>query len=211
MSKFAEACKLSFEDWLLTMPNVEDLPEPQFSQRHIKRMNRLMDKMRGDKYHYFTRKTARALLVAAIIATLLLSAFVIPSSREFITENFDIFGIYKITEHNNNSVNSEITVDYLPEGYELVETDTFTKYVIYYYECPEKDSLYINKSSSSMELDFNTEQGYITKINIDNIVYSYSTNSANQNSILWTEKDYIYQVCGELPKEELLKIAQSVK
>ena len=43
MSKFARACILSYEEWVATIP--EELPKPEYSKRHIRRMNALKNKM----------------------------------------------------------------------------------------------------------------------------------------------------------------------
>ncbi len=211
MSKFAEACKLSYLDWVAAQPNIDDLPDPEFSKKHIKQMEKLFDKMRGDKYHYFTRKTVKIMAVAAVLAALILTAFVIPSSREFIIENFDIFGVYEMTEHNNNSVNGEIEVGYIPEGYELVEEHYFDKIMLITYKSKGENKLNISKNSSSMKVEYNTEYGYIEKIEIGNIIYAFYTNDSGINCLVWNENDYIYKVEGTFSKEELVEIAQTVK
>ena len=57
MSKLEEAAKLALEDWVATLP--DEIPEPVYSTQHIKKMNKLIDKMRGNRYHYFTTKTVQ--------------------------------------------------------------------------------------------------------------------------------------------------------
>ncbi len=211
MNNFAESCKLSFEEWLSNAPNYEDFPEPQYSKKHTKRMERLFDQMRGNTYHRYTSKTVKIMFVAAVITALMLCAFIIPSSREYLLENFDLFGMFEITEHNGNTVSDEIEVGYVPEGYELVKKNTTNKTVEYTYESANSENLYIRKYSSSATIKFNTEGGNIEEITIDNITYSYSTNSATLDSIIWTENDYIYQIEGNLSKEEMFKIAENLK
>ncbi len=211
MSKFAEACRLSYEEWEATLPNIEDIPEPEYSKKHIKRMNKLFDQMRGDKYHHFTRKTVRVMIIAAVLATLLLTAFVIPSSREYLVENFDLFGIYKISEHNNNAVSGEIDVSYIPEGYELVGVDNLNKAVTNIYKSENGQLLKITKGASSSSIDFNIENGDTEEIFIENTVYFYVTNSPEMKGVIWNSNDYIYQVRGDFTKEELIKIAESIK
>ncbi len=211
MSNFAEACRLSFMEWDATLPNVEELPVPQYSKKHIKRMERLFDQMRDNTYHRFTSKTVRVMIIAAVIAALVLSAFVIPSSREYILKNFDVFGIYQMTEHNNNAVSGEIVVDYIPEGYELVKEDRFSRNIVYFYEHENGKSFFISKHSSSMEVAFNTETGYIEEVTIGKITYSYNTNASGVNSVIWSKNDYIYQIEGSLSKTEFFEIAKNVK
>ena len=117
MTNLAKACELSLNDWLETFPDV--IPEAECSKKHEKWKKNLFNKMRDDRYHRFTTRTIKVMLVAAILCALLLTAFVIPSSREFMLDKFDIASRFKITENNKNSVDGEITVGYIPEGFKL--------------------------------------------------------------------------------------------
>lgn len=210
MSKFAKACVLSFEEWAATIP--EDLPEPEFSKRHIKRMNILLNKMRGDVYHHFTTKTIKIILVAAVLLALLLTAFVFPSSRDSFIDNFNIASRYQMTKENKNSVPDEITVGYIPEGFELKNKEPYFKGVFYTYSSSNNSKFTIVKCSSSIEIDFDTETNDSEVIYMNNIAYTYSINVlSNNKNIVWIENDYIYRVDGNLDKEEMFKIAETVK
>ena len=131
MNNFEKACEMSLNDWLATIPEI--VPEAEYTKNHEKWKRKLFNKMRGNRYHRFTTKTVKVLMIAAVLSALLLTAFVIPSSREYIIDNFDIFSRYQITEPNDNSVNGEITVGYIPEGFELAETIVQDKHIAYKY------------------------------------------------------------------------------
>ena len=75
MTKFEQACLLAFEDWADDIP--DDLPEPEYSEKHKRWVKKLFNKMRGDRYHRFTTNTVKVMLVAAVLSALLLTAFVI--------------------------------------------------------------------------------------------------------------------------------------
>ena len=102
MTNLAKACELSLNDWLETFPDI--IPEAECSKKHEKWKKNLFNKMRDDHYHRFTTRTIKVMLVAAILCALLLTAFVIPSSREFILDNLDHFSRYKVTDNNKNYV-----------------------------------------------------------------------------------------------------------
>ena len=209
MSNFEKACEMSLNDWLSTIP--EEVPEAEYTKNHEKWKRKLFNKMRGNRYHKFTTKTIKVMLVAAVLCALLLTAFVIPSSREYIIDNFEIFSRYKITENNKNSVNGEIAVGYIPEGFELESIVTEDKHALYNYISKDNGSFIISKFSSSIEVDLDTETGNIETINIDEKVYSYYVDENNYNYLVWTENDYIYQIHSSISKDELLKIAETVK
>lgn len=209
MSKLARACELSLNDWYATFPDV--IPEAECSKKHEKWKKNLFNKMRDDHYHRFTTKTIKVMLIAATLSALLLTAFVIPSSREFIIDNFDIFSRYKLTESNNNAVNGEITVGYIPEGFKLTNEQESARTMMNDYYNSNGEFFIISKSSSSTEVDLDTEIGITERVIVNNISYSYYVDKENYNYLVWTKNDYVYHVNGTISKDELLKIAETVK
>ena len=208
MTNLAKACELSLNDWLETFPDT--IPEAERSKKHEKWKENLFNKMRDDRYHRFTTRTIKVMLVAAILCALLLTAFVIPSSREFMLDKFDIASRFKITENNKNSVDGEITVGYIPEGFELESKDIHSKIMNIKYSS-NGEFFTIFKYSSSMEIDFNTEHFDSEEIMFDNVKYVYCKGNLDVNNIIWTKNDYVYRISGLLTLEELLKIAKEVE
>lgn len=209
MTNLAKACELSLNDWLATFPDI--IPEAERSKKHEKWKKNLFNKMRDDHYHRFTTRTIKVILVAAILCALLFTAFVIPSSREFMIDKFDIASRYKITENNKNSVDGEITVGYIPEGYELEEYLDLGK---------NKSSKYIDKNgkiftvlknSSSMEIYFDTENFITEEIMVDGFKYIYCTGNLGVNNLIWTKNDYVYRISGPFNSDDLIKIAKTVE
>ena len=208
MSKFAKACILSYEEWVATIP--AELPEPEYSKKHIRRMNALKNKMRGNVYHHFTTRTIKIMLVAAILLALMMTAFVFPSSRDSFMDNFNIASRYQMSKHNKNSVTDEITIGYIPEGFELEKQQTYSKTIIYDYSS-NNSKFTITKFSSAIEIDFNTEEIETEIIAIDNTEYTYGISLSNVGNLIWVENDYIYQIKGDISKEEMLNIATGIK
>lgn len=209
MTKFEKACEMSFNDWIATIPDI--VPEAEYTDKHAKWLKKLFNKMRDDRYHVFTTKTIKVLLVAAVLTALLLTAFVIPSSREFIVDNFEIFSTYELTESNNNSVNGEITVGYVPEGFELENEEEYSKHLVKYYTSLNNKAFIIHKYPSSMKVEFNTEYNEVENIIINNVTFTLCAGINGSNVILWNDNDYIYKIDGQLSIDELIKIAQAVK
>lgn len=209
MTNLAKACELSLNDWLETFPNI--IPEAECSKKHEKWKKNLFNKMRDDRYHRFTTRTIKVMLVAAILCALLLTAFVIPSSREFMLDKFDIASRYKITENNKNYVDGEITVGYIPDGYKIKSIEQYSKYLINIYQSDNGEFFTIFKNSSSMEVHFDTENYATEEITVDDNKYIYCQGNLNMNNLIWTKNDYVYRISGLLSLEELLKIAKDVE
>ena len=209
MNNFEKACEMSLNDWLATIPDI--VPEAEYTEKHAKWLRKLFNKMRDNRYHRFTTKTVKVLMIAAVLSALLLTAFVIPSSREYIIDNFDIFSRYQLTESNDNSVNGEITVGYIPEGFELIDKQIYSKNCTVDYRNAEGIEIKIIKSSSKNEVDFDTESGNTENIILSDLLYTYYVDENNCRYFVWNKNDYVYQVYGVISKEELLKIVETVK
>lgn len=200
---------MSLNDWGNSFPDI--IPEAEYTKGHAKWLNNLFNKMRDNKYHKFTTKTVRLIIAAAIIATLLFTAFAIPSSREFIIENFDVFGTYKLTDSNNNSVSGKISVGYIPEGFELTEEVSKSKFTHSTFRNSNNVTIDISKYVSTTEIDFDTEVIETENIVIDNTTYIYSLSQNNTTNIIWTKNDYIYSITGNISKTEIIEIAKTIE
>ena len=209
MTNLAKACELSLNDWLATFPDI--IPEAERSPKHEKWKRNLFNKMRDDRYHRFTTRTIKVILVAAILMALLMTAFVFPSSRETAINNLNVFSKFKITEHNKNAVNGEIKVGYIPEGFELDKNYYVDKQIISRYHSSSEKFFTIWKCTSSLEMNFNTEFYDSEEIMIGNIKYIYCQGNEGVNNLVWTRNDYVYRISGSFNLEELLKIAKTVK
>ena len=206
MTNLAKACELSLNDWLATFPDI--IPEAERSKKHEKWKKNLFNKMRDDHYHRFTTKTIKVLLVAAVIFALLMTAFVIPSSRKYMLDNLNHFSRYKVTENNKNSVDGEITVGYIPEGFELDESIDLGKQIIHRYHNINGEFFTVFKNSSAAEVDFDTENFVLEEITFNGVNYIYCKGNFGMNSIVWNKNDYVYKIEAPLKKEELIKIAE---
>jgi hypothetical protein len=208
MTNLAKACELSLNDWLATFPDT--IPDAERSPKHEKWKKNLFNKMRDDHYHRFTTNAVKIILVAAILLTMLLSAFVFPSSRETMLNDFNIASRFKITEHNKNAVNGEIKVGYIPEGFSFDKSIDLGKQKMYRYHNLSGEFFTILKCTSSLEMDFNTEFYDSEEIMIGNIKYIYCQGNEGVNNLVWTRNDYVYRIDGTFSKDEMIRIAKTV-
>ncbi len=209
MSKLTEACELSFEEWVSSFPEV--MPKAECSPKHEKWKRTLFNKMRNDRYHTLTTTSVKILLIAVILSSFLMTAFMFPSSREGIVDTFDEFSIFKITKHNDNYVNSDIEVGYLPEGYVLESSKLEGKDIINKYVNNKCEYFTILKYSSSMNVEYDTENFTSTEVIIDGTKYIYCEGNLGINNIVWTKNDYVYHIEGNFNMDELLRIAKTVE
>lgn len=154
-------------------------------------------------------KTVKVMLTAAIIALLLVGAVFGISEYKY--------SIIKHADHSTISFNSpkkkikgELTVGYIPEGFELV--DNYDSNSICSKSYRKDNSFFdISVETTVKEYDINTEYGDAKTISVDNIDYIVYGEETHGYGIIWKENDYVYALSsGDIGGAELLKIAESI-
>ncbi len=209
MDNIKAACELSIQNWISEFP--EEFAEPVYSKKHIKRMNVLINKMRNDTYHRFTTKTVKVLLIAAVLLSFLLVAFTVPTTRDFIIEQYEKYSAYILLQGHSSSLDSEITLEYIPNGFELTEKDDADiSSAEVYYHCGEKFFV-AEKHISKANIFFNTESYDYEAVVCNDIKYTVFRNNSGGYGIIWNKDDHIYTVSGNISEDELLEIAKHTK
>ncbi len=210
MGVFEQACILSNESFLKTIPDV--LPEPQYSRKHIRAMNRIINKMRNDRYHRLTTGTIKALVVAAVILSLALSAFAIPSIRDYVITQFKTHSVFRTVSTEDSQPVTDLTVGYIPEGFELVEKNE-DKFGIKFKYCNESnDWIVVYKLLEKNEIGFDTQDFQMKRKTANNgIEYLIYKTYNNNFGVIWHYDNYIYYIEGIVSQEDLIKIAHNVK
>lgn len=207
MSNFTKACALSQEAWLDSLPTEFD--DYTYSKKYNKEINTLINKMRNDKYHRFTKRTTRLLIVAAVIVSLAVTVIALPNSRSFIVKKFSGYGVMYNNTYDLNSIEN-MSVGYVPDGFEYTGngTDRDTNIKTYL-----NGRQYINIGKYGLSYSINYDSEYIKAYNIkrNNIVYRVSKNSGNEIMVAWKYRGFTYLINGNISEEEALKIAYTVK
>ncbi len=206
---FYEALLLAEENFINSIPEVDDEPVV-FSKRHQRAMKKLFNKMRGGRYHRYTRAGARALLVAAVMLSLTITAFAVPTSREYILSKFAIFSSYELSENADANPVNDITIGYMPEGFVKSYEDVGKYKIMYEYNYEDK-FISITKGDLNSITDFDTENFDSEVINFNGIVYIYHHSYNEYNGVVWNDGMNIYTLSSNLDKEEILEIAKNIK
>lgn len=146
-------------------------------------------------------------------------------SDNFIGEEADVAEKYELDtyEELNTAAGYDVPVPaYLPEGYALERIILKTAYgktitaTIQYCKKETRQAFYYHiycvedKKAFSSIMDIPEEQEEPLKINDDEGSY-YRDRENEKNAIYWQGEEFFYGVDGGLAKEELLKIAESVR
>lgn len=150
----------------------------------------------------------RALIAAAIIMILLIGTVFAYTVVEYKIHDY---GTYSEVWANiiPRQIDKPVEVDYVPEGFELVEEkhDNAFSYKVFknYEEC-----ITIQKDSID-SVRINTEhKGINTKVTNGTEYVIYGERKSGKG-IVWADDNYSYSITANLEDGELLKIAQSVR
>lgn len=204
MTAFEETCLLSCEQWVDSFPS--DIPKHKFSKHHNDNMKKLLDGNQQKEKYKLSKKTIRFLVVAAILLSLTITVFAIPSCREFIITKFFNHSEYNVSDISNAKQVKSLIINYVPNGFEKVEDYGYSSV----YRNGDKEFI-VEKSMITASIGYDTEfyDDEIIEINGVEAVY-YKSNDVN-GGIIFNDGEYIFWISGNLSKEELVKIAQNIE
>ncbi len=204
MDNLEKACYISCEKWSNSFSEYGDF---SFGKAFENRMDKLIDKMRDDKYHKLTRNAVKVIIIAAILLSLAVSAFAFPSTRKYIVKQFQNYFSYSVTDNAKAEKIEDISVNYIPKDFVLTEdnSEELRAYMKY-----EKDSLWFSvfKMPIDAKINFNNSNcETVQHNNIEYVIYS----GDKSNGVIWNNGVYVYKIDGNISKDELLKTAYEVK
>lgn len=207
MSNFEAAVDMSLNSWVASFPTEFDLPEP--TEAYKTGIAKLMDKMRGDRYHKLTRSTARIILIAAIIMAITTVAIAATVGRDYIVQKFKDHSTYTVADESDVKSVEDINISYLPEGFKL-DSKEGEKFLQWYSYSNNAEWVTIYKSKIDSEVNFETEHKNSEDISINAYEGIYFESGGSAKGVIWNDGIYIYEVEGNISKEEMLKIAKGV-
>ncbi len=201
MNNFEDACLMSCEKWVSSFSDEDDFV---FGKSFEKKMELLTDKMRNDKYHKMSRKTMRALIVAAIILSFATTAFAIPNTRKYIIEQFQDHFSYLVTDVDEIDITEDISIGYVPDGF--IKTDEDHSDVGIYCEYTNNSEWFsVLKHPIDISINYDNNSQEIQKINnIDYVIASMNDTQV----IVWNNGQYTYRIMGNIDKSTLITIAE---
>lgn len=196
--------------WMATLP--ENPPEPEYSEEFHRNMAKLLDKMRGNRYHYFTRKTARIILVAAIIMSLLtVTVFATTDLGKYILNELSDHAIFQSLFEPQEEVDGQIECGYIPDGYEIVQESYDDNHCAIVYENNSGEHFSVTKRLNGDEIGLDNEETNKTIIQSAEKEFAVYEKDNGDIRIVWCDLNYTYTVAGNLSLDDAIKIAENVK
>lgn len=194
------------------------LPEEkiEFSKEHEEKMQKLFKIERRKIMHKTILKHSirAAGFLLILFAVSIISIFSVSAWRvKFLNFVFDSkkpntefqFGDTK----GNTYSNDEMAFEYIPDGFELVKSvsNEFSIYLKF-----KNNDLYFTFSLNDIEgkLSIDTENGTVEKLTINRQEAVYTENK-NINALIWHNDEFAFTIIGNIPKEEIIKIAEKYR
>ena len=207
MLQIEKAVALDTQAWLNTLPR--EVPAYAFSAPYLKFIAKLTDKMRGDKYHRFTKKATAVVIIAAILLSISIVALAATVGKDFILKHFNGYAQVEVSDVEKSSFVANFVLTYIPEGFN--KTDEFVSQGIITYSYSNNDSWFdISKEEITSDIGIDEEYGSVLEIEYKGKKYLLSEDESGR-ALIWNDGKYLYDINGTLSKEELLKIAQGAR
>lgn len=210
----------------------ENAQEHVFSKKHERKMKHVFKlferndcKLKpyiGSRPHYHFRFTKRNIIV--LLAVIFLAALAGCGVTYFTSKNFygkvnaDNTELFVInTENCPSTIEDKYYLPCLPDGYEVLGTDSTPFYEWISYENPatEQTLTFCQFAKTSFDsTHYDTENQKFQEININGhsgLCLDYSSQGYNYAVIVWDNGDYIFELFGEYSKNELCDLAKTAK
>jgi len=201
-----------------SLPSDQELEGVTFSKDFERKMLKLIA-MQKKSYYYLIDTVGKrvAIIILAIVMSLTATTFGVKAIREavieFFTETFEKFT--QVTLENEAVVTEQSFVkaspQYVPEGYAFEsEVESYGFYRIVYRN-PDKSSInFVQKINYGTNYNVDTENTEYEKISVNSFEgIRYVKNG--MNTVVFADNEYMYDISGKAPFEELIKIAESIK
>ena len=205
------------------LEEAEHLDPIEPSPRYLRwRMKFLADPFRYGKKHTrpLWRKVLRVALSAVLVIVLTFGAVlaVYPPARQWVARWFETYTSFTFPGTSNTYRTPDgLCVDYLPEGFELVEEDVESVRTILTFSNSDGYIMrlqYSSQDSNGYNID-NEYQDY-TEIILENgasAVLMTANSKDSFNYLIWTdlESEFSFLVMGECNIEELIELANNIQ
>jgi len=218
---FVRACELAQEKWISELPLTEE--EHVFLEEYDRRMKRLFNKMRGNKYHRTTKTTFSILIAAALAIVLMLGSLAYAPVRNFLIQVFDDHTEFKSESSGLTSIGTDIYFGYIPDGFELVEREIDGKACAldvegrsgfssdYHFENDDGRWINVSKRPAGGWMGVDSESHPIEILHHEDILYYISYSEEGYCGVHWITNGIEYDIGGLLNRDDVMRMAYQMQ
>ena len=214
---FKEALILTFDEKFgITEEELEQIPEPKFSEEFEKKMNKLVAKQKKAYYPLISTTARRVACIFVVITVFAVTTLSVDAVREQFTHFFvNIFNDHSEIKVNTDAMISDITkIDIesieanIPEGFELVRSiDSEVDKIREYRDDNKIIVVYATIGDDKSIILDNEKYEYKPYYDENGIEYMVNYNEEqNMMIILWTDQFFVYKFTSNLSEDEIFNI-----
>lgn len=220
MSMSREEFKAAFREVVSSefahIPTDESSIDFTFSEKFIKRMDKLIRAQRKSYYKFINTAAKRAAVIFAAIITLFTASLSVKAIREpvvkFIKQVYETFIHYTFEGEIQPKIKKEFFIKTLPDGFiqhDKIESDLAITTI---YVNDNNTIKFTQQSTNNANHFFDNESGTLTKVTISGInVDIYE--SENIKHAVWTDEGYFFKLTciGEINIDSVTMMIESIQ
>ena len=220
MSMSREEFKAAFREVISSefaqIPTDEDSIDFTFSEKFIKRMDKLIRAQKKSYYKFINTAGKRVAVIFAAIITLFAASLSVKAIREpvvrFIKQVYETFIHYTFEGDIQPKIKKEFFIKTLPDGFiqhDKIESDLAITTI---YVNDNNTIKFTQQSTNNANHFFDNESGTLTKVTISGInVDIYE--SENIKHAVWTDEGYFFKLTclGEINIDSVTMMIESIQ
>ncbi len=216
-SDFNNALREAVSSEFTDIPTDESSINYTFSERFIKKMDKLIRSQKKVYYNFINTVSKRVAIICLVVVTLFTTACSVKAIREpivnFITEVYETFTRYFFDGDTAESITKEFSIEALPEGFKQTDYTSNDIRITKTFENGDGDILKLSQTiTEDTEYNLDAEHGSTEKIIVSGKEV-YIINSDEVTQAVWIEDTYMLRITyyGTISIDELTVIIESVK
>ncbi|HHV50344.1 MAG TPA: DUF4367 domain-containing protein [Clostridiales bacterium] len=217
--KLKRALYVSLDNKLENLPTFNELDNiHDFSPKFKKKINKLI-RIHNKPYYRIINTAGKrvALFIITIIISLMATVLSVEALRNgfynFIMEIYEKFAVVFVDKNAPSQINAiEETYypEYIPEGFSLATSHQNIAAVTQIYKGPGNGLIIYEQFTINAEFSVDIENDKYTEIEVNGFS-GYHFYEKEINNMIWQDGKYVYILKSTLGKDEMIKIAESLK
>lgn len=212
-----KSCQIALAEETKIHDNILGLHQPSYSKDFRRKLKEIKIKRNSSRiFMSIAKKVAIFILVffLSFSAVLAVNEEARDKVFDWIIEKFPKFSIFISEDIDENKKLVELTsftINYIPEGFELVDINEGRKMLIYNYvgKNNQKFEIKLLTSSGGGKVYYDTEGVEVEEIMVKGS-QGYTWQTDEMNYLIWHQDGIEFHIVGNLNKDEILKVAENI-
>lgn len=200
------------------IPTDEDSIDFTFSEKFIKRMDKLIKSQRKPYWNFISTVSRRAAVIIVAIITLVTAAFSVKAIREpiikFIKQVYESFTHYSFDGDTVEIITKEYTITQMLDGYEQFDKLTSENTIATTYKNKLGDTIIFTQMTTEYSIGYfvDNESGEQYTETVDDIEIEFKEWYDTKTAI-WANDGYVFSIdcIGNISFEDIKQIIRTIK